>query len=194
MRPGLRRWLGFALGGWLALWGSLLGAAELAAELRGIPGFRLVTNTPPAPEVAFFDAAHTRLSLADFHGSVVLLNFWATWCKPCVAEMPELEQLQEALAEQGVRVLTVAAGNQMGKSPEAFFQEHDLDALTLHQDPHARLLAAFGSQRVPSTYLIDRDGRVLGGVVGAATHWAAPAAIAALEKLARAGDHRAPSR
>ena len=155
------------------------GFAELA---RRIPGFRLVLNRPPVPETPFFTASHEPRRLSEFGGRVVLVTFWATWCKPCGREMPELDALQRALADEDFIVLPIAAGQQMGKTPEDFLAEKQLNALSVYRDPHARLLESFETRRVPASFLVDRDGRVLGGVIGA-TRWDTPEAVAAIRAL-----------
>ncbi len=81
-------------------------AADSAPPLRGAFGenFTLLDPPVPAPGEVFTDLAGARVRLADFEGRMVLLNFWATWCAPCVREMPSLDRLQAALGDRGLRV------------------------------------------------------------------------------------------
>lgn len=150
------------------------GFADLA---HAVPGFRLIVNQPPVPDTIFFDADNQQVRLADFRGKVVLLNFWATWCKPCIGEMPGVNALQKRLPRDDFVVIAVASGAQWGKKPERFLREHKLDALDLYHDPHAAMMKVFELDTLPSTLLIDRQGRIIGGVVGQ-TEWDTPAAEA----------------
>lgn len=141
------------------------GLAEIA---HAIPGFRLIVNQPPVPDTVFFDADNDQVRLSDFKGKVVLLNFWATWCKPCIKEMPSVNALQKRLPQDEFIVVAVASGAQWGKKPERFLAEHKLDALAMYHDPHAAMMKVLELETLPSTLMIDLEGRIIGGVVGQA--------------------------
>lgn len=176
------RWFGIMAG--LVLPQCLAADDVFAGKAHAIPGFRLVLNTPPAPDTVFFDRDNRRLSLEDFRGEVVLLNFWATWCKPCIQELPGINALQSRLGDDGFKVVAVASGAQMGKTPETFLTDHRLEALDLYNDPHATMMNSLGTKTLPSTYLIDRQGRIVGGVIGE-TDWGTAAAERAVSHLMR---------
>ena len=175
---------------WISILAGLMWVQSLAADedfaekAHAIPGFRLILNTPPAPDTVFFNRDNRRLRLEDFRGDVVLLNFWATWCKPCIQELPGINALQTQLAGDGFQVVAVASGAQMGKTPQAFLAEHRLDALDLYHDPHATMMNSLGTKTLPSTFLIDRQGRIVGGVIGQ-TDWGTAAAEHAVRHLMR---------
>ena len=154
--------------------------AELAKK---IPGFRLISNMPPVPPTVFFDADNQRTTLLDFEGKALLINFWATWCTPCVREMPALNALARDFSGQGVEVVAIASGQQLGKNPDVFLQENQLESLALYRDPHSSLMKLFAMETLPTTLLADRAGRILGGVVGA-TDWDSEPARATLAYLA----------
>lgn len=149
---------------------------------RDVPGFRMIVNKPPVPDTPFFDAARQPTSLKAFGGKALLVNFWATWCTPCVREMPALNALARDLGGEDFEVVAIASGQQVGKHPDAFLQEHQLDALALYTDPHASLMALFETKILPTTLLVDRSGRILGGVVGE-TDWNTDEARALLTQL-----------
>ena len=171
--------LGSLTGAWAQQAGKDASFEELARE---IPGFRMITNTPPVPDTPFFDAAHQRATLQDFEGKALLVNFWATWCTPCVREMPALNSLAKELGGEDFEVIAIASGQQVGKNPDAFLQEHQLDALDLYVDPHASMMTLFGTKTLPTTLVIDRSGRILGGVIGEAD-WNSKEARALLAHL-----------
>lgn len=116
------------------------------------------------------------VSLAGFAGDVVLLNVWATWCRPCVVEMPALQRLHEELHEQGLRIVAVSvdaprgaigAFGQPGGSVRDFVAEFGLTFTVLH-DPTGGIQSRYQVNGLPTTFIIDRDGRIRRKVLGAA--------------------------
>ena len=159
--------------------GDVQAFEDLARDVRG---FRLIVNKPPVPDTPFFDAALQRISLKAFGGKALLVNFWATWCIPCVREMPALNALARDLGGDDFAVVAIASGQQVGKNPDVFLKEHQLEALALYTDPHASLMALFETKTLPTTLLVDRSGRILGGVIGE-TDWSSDEARALLTQL-----------
>lgn len=153
------------------------------ALARKIPGFRLILNKPKVPDTVFFDAKNKQTSLRKFDGNALLINFWATWCTPCVREMPALNTIAREFKDARLKVVAIASGQQVGKDPAAFLKEHELDALALYKDPHASLMTLFDTRILPTTLLADRSGRILGGVMGEAD-WNSKEARAVLAHLA----------
>ena len=143
---------------------------DLAFEVLAdrFEGFRLIVNTPPVPDTRFFDADQRPATLKDFAGKALLINFWATWCTPCIREMPGLNALSRELGGEAFQVVAIASGQQTGKTPPAFLRQHQLDALDVYTDPHASLMALFETQTLPTTLLVDRAGRIRGGIIGEA--------------------------
>jgi peroxiredoxin len=113
--------------------------------------------------------------LAARRGRVVLLNFWATWCPPCVAEMPSLDRLARTLAAEGLVVVAVSVDNDEAALRE-FVARHQL-GLTILRDPGAHTAAAYRVTGYPQTFLIARDGTLVKTVLGPA-EWDTPEAIA----------------
>jgi thiol-disulfide isomerase/thioredoxin len=136
----------------------------------------------PAPE-AEFTLDGKSISLADFRGRLVLVNFWATWCSPCVAEMPSLDRLQAALSAEGLTVLTLSEDRNPAVIPP-FFKQHGLKHLPQAHDPAGRLSRAFGIRGLPTTILIDREGREVGRIEGPA-EWDSPEAQALVRHYAQ---------
>ena len=156
-------------------------AAALAAEPDTIkPGEFIPASPPqPAPEVSFTDLKGNWVALADFKGKLVLVNLWATWCQPCLKEMPSLEKLQTDQADK----LTVAAisedrgGNQV---VEPFAAKLGLDKVKIYLDPKSAVGHAFSVRGLPTTLVIDAEGRLIGRVEGAA-EWDMPKMLMALK-------------
>lgn len=113
------------------------------------------------------------LDLGRFRGRVILLNFWATWCPPCVRELPALDRLQARLGGPGVMVvaLSIDAGDVGG--PVAFVRRLGLQNLRVYQDFTGATAEAFPLYGLPITYLIDPRGNAVGYITGA-TDWDSP--------------------
>lgn len=116
----------------------------------------------PAFELPLLDGA--TISLASLRGRVVLLNFWATWCKPCEDEMPAMERLHSALAGPGFELVAISAD----ASRDDVTKYRDRLGLTfpIAIDPAKHVSEAYQSYRFPESYLIDRDGTILSRYIG----------------------------
>jgi thiol-disulfide isomerase/thioredoxin len=138
----------------------------------------------PAPEVAFTDTKGNPTGFAGFRGKPVIVNLWATWCQPCLREMPSLERLQEKLAGK----LTVAAISQDRggeKTVTPYLARLGLDKVRVYLDPKSEVGRAFGVRGLPTSIVLDAEGREVGRVEGAA-EWDSAAMLAVLEPLVTA--------
>jgi thiol-disulfide isomerase/thioredoxin len=133
----------------------------------------------PAPEVAFTDTAGNSATLADFKGKLLLVNLWATWCQPCLREMPSLEKLQ---ASQGDLLTVVAISEDRGgaKVVEPFVAKLGLDKVKVYLDPKSDVGHALEVRGLPTTVVIDPKGKLVGRVEGAA-EWDMPKMLMALK-------------
>lgn len=128
------------------------------------------------PQVRFRDADGRVTSLADFRGKVVLLNIWATWCVPCRVEMPTLDRLQAELGGEKFEVLALSIDRAGLEKVRDFYDDIGLRHLSIYIDSSAkatRQLRAFG---LPTTLLIDREGREIGRLIGP-SEWDSPEMI-----------------
>ncbi len=164
----------------------------LAPPLRGAFGenFTLLHPPVPAPLEAFTDLAGNRIRLADFKGRVVLLNFWATWCAPCIREMPSLDRLQAALGDRDLRVVAVSIDRAGVKVIRPFAKRLGLARLGLYHDPEGALFRAFGVSGLPASFLIDREGGIVGAYAGPA-EWDAPEPRSLIEHYLNRPEHAA---
>lgn len=128
------------------------------------------------PAVAFNDAAGGRHTLAEFKGRYVLLNLWATWCAPCVQELPALAGLQAAVPKERLMVVAVDVGRGSAADAASFLKAHHAGALPVYVDSDIALIRAFGAFGLPLSILIDPDGREVARAVGPGA-WDAPDAI-----------------
>jgi len=117
------------------------------------PGFTLPRLDGGAP-----------VSLADLRGKVVLLNFWATWCKPCEDEMPAMQRLHQALAGTDFELLAVSTDEE--RAPVEEFRKRLGLGFPILLDPGKEVSVAYQTYRYPESYLIGRDGRILARYIG----------------------------
>lgn len=102
--------------------------------------------------------------LSDLRGKVVVLNFWATWCPPCVQEMPSLNRLHQRLAAQGGMVLGISV-DEDGEAYEKFLREHQI-AFPNDRNPSKSIPASYGTHMYPETYVIDPAGKIARKFIG----------------------------
>ncbi len=138
------------------------------SKLGGIDNFIQAREVLPAPATMFMDEHGAAASLERFRGKVVVLNLWATWCTPCVAEMPMLDRLQQQLESVGVVVVALSLDRGGPNVVKAFYQEHGIKHLGVYVDPTMRAQSDFKVIGLPTTILIDREGRDRGRIVGPA--------------------------
>jgi thiol-disulfide isomerase/thioredoxin len=157
--------------------------AVMAAVAAGQDEFKAGEFIPlappqPAPEVAFTDTAGNPAALADFKGKLLLVNLWATWCQPCLREMPSLEKLQ---ASQGDQLVVAAISEDRGgaKVVEPFVATLGLAKVKVYLDPKSEVGHAFAVRGLPTTVVINAEGKVVGRVEGAA-EWDMPKMLMAL--------------
>ncbi|MFC3231400.1 TlpA disulfide reductase family protein [Marinibaculum pumilum] len=159
-----------------------LAAGPATAGLDGlatgeVKDFSVALLPEPAPDVAFIAADGSEMRLADLQGKVVLLNFWATWCAPCVREMPSLDRLQAELGGEDFEVLAVSVDRGGLKTAGDFLRKHEIVNLQTASDPRMAMFRALGGKVMPTTLLIGADGKILGRLEGPA-EWDSPEAKA----------------
>jgi thiol-disulfide isomerase/thioredoxin len=163
----------------------LRAALALMALIIPLPAaaFNFAPSEPkPVPELSFEDAQGKQLSLADFHGKVVVLNLWATWCAPCRREMPSLDRLQAELGGDRLHVLPLSIDRVGLQQIEAFYDEVGIQHLQIYRDPKAATSRALGAFGLPTTVVFDREGREVGRVLGP-DEWDGDEAVAILRAL-----------
>ena len=124
------------------------------------------------------------LTLADYQGKTILVNFWATWCAPCRKEMPQLAALQTQLGGDTFEVVTIATGRNPVPAMKAFFAEIGVDNLPLNTDARQALARSMGVLGLPVTVIIGPDGLEIGRLQGDAD-WASESAVALLTAITK---------
>ena len=144
-------------------------AANEVAATPGVPtkGVDRSHKGTPAPDTAFVDPDGGEISLADFRGTPVLVNLWATWCAPCVKELPTLNALAHKHDKDGaLGIIAVSQDMAPQGSVEAFLAERDLGRFAAFHDPEMKLTDALKVQIMPTTILYDAQGKEIWRYVG----------------------------
>ncbi|MGF1447294.1 MAG: TlpA disulfide reductase family protein [Pikeienuella sp.] len=163
-------------------------AALPVAELRALATGQMETleiHEIPKPRMAarFALEGQGEIGIEAFEGKVVVLNFWATWCPPCLREMPSLDALSAAMAEHPVEVVAVSADFGGTERPRHWLDANGIEHLELYHDPQRALAKESGLIGLPVTLILDRQGRELARLVGDA-HWDAAEAQALILRIA----------
>ena len=163
----------------LVLLAPLPAAAQTGAPplAGGMAKFELKAPPAPAPALSFKDKDDVDASLAAFKGKVVLVNFWATWCIPCIKEMPSLDRLARKLGNERFAVVALSLDGPSRPKVEPFIRSRNLEQLRVFFDTQKKSYAALDIIVLPTTVLIDAEGREIGRLQGDA-EWDSPEAEA----------------
>jgi thiol-disulfide isomerase/thioredoxin len=179
-----RRRLLTGTAGGLILLGTALGLPGAAAGGNAVPplggslkDFTLIDPPRPVPQASFLNGDQQPVTMDQFKGRVVLLNFWATWCGPCREEMPSIDRLQAQLGGADFTVLALSL-DEGGLTPvRHFFGQLGIQHLDIYLDPSNALPLALKVPALPTTMVIDRNSNIVGIMVGPAT-WDSSEALA----------------
>ena len=161
---------------------KLLATATLAVFVSRLDAAELKRwkGKPAAPPVELLTLEGAPFSLKQLHGKVVLVNFWATWCEPCITEMPSLQRLRNELAANGFEVLAV--NYQEGPARiNGFIQKMNL-TLPVVRDTDGSVARNWGARVFPASYLVDRTGNIRYAVGGDAD-WTSPKMVSTIRSL-----------
>ncbi len=154
-----------------------LGLVALVADTMRDP---VIQVGDKAPQFSIVSETGQPISRDSFGGKLLVLNFWATWCPPCVEEMPSLNEFHKQLRAAGVVVLAVSV-DQNEPAYKRFIERYGLQ-FQVARDAEANISASFGTYRYPETYVINSRGEVLEKFIGE-ENWADPRLIERIKKL-----------
>lgn len=115
----------------------------------------------PLPDAVFYDAADQKIELSAFKGKVVLVNLWATWCPPCVVELPALDNLQARLKDKDFKVVAIALDRSSITTVESFLRGRDITHLTPYWDKERQVPMKWRYDGLPTSFLLDKEGNVV---------------------------------
>ena len=143
--------------------------------------FMLSEGPLTVPDNIFHDNDQKERRLSNYLGRGLVLNFWATWCTPCIKEMPNLDRLRAILKSSDIDVLAVSEDRKGLRIVRKFYAANNLKELEILIDPKGKLLQAAGGRGLPTTILIDQQGYEVGRLLGVAD-WDAPETIRFLKR------------
>lgn len=161
----------------LLILGGVAQAATPLADLIIIPA----VDRQTAPDFEIENLVGSNTALADYKDKIVLLNFWATWCMPCRAEMPSMETVWKKYKEQGFVVVAISVDEGSKGRIETFSKLLDL-SFPILLDPKSEVSDLYKVSNMPTSFLIDRNGKIISRIVGT-EDWTSPEAIQIVEKL-----------
>lgn len=142
--------------------------------------FKLAKAPKPLPDLEIQDANDKPLKLGDLKGKVLLLNFWATWCAPCVKEMPSLDRLQAALPKDKFLIVPLSIDGPTKPKVAPFYKDQKLANLGIYFDKGRKTMQGLDVTLLPTSILVDAKGRELGRIEGDAD-WDMPESIALMK-------------
>jgi len=169
---------------------KVFGGAALLGAMAVLYVFAMPSYRQSEPSVAGRKAPDFALEmngrqthLSDLKGKVVVLDFWATWCPPCVEEAPSLNALQQRIESQGGLVLGISQDDD-SSAYETFLVQHGVNFPTF-RDPSKKIPETYGTVMIPEAYIISRDGKIARKIVGP-QDWSSPELTASIETLLHA--------
>jgi len=141
---------------------------------------RIIAVGDTAPDFSITTENGRSITNTSFGGKILVLNFWATWCPPCVEEMPSLEQFHRTLASSGVVVLGISVDKDQ-QAYRNFLKRSNVSFMT-GRDPEAKINAQFGTFKYPETYIINSQGDVVQKIIGKAD-WTDPDMLGYVKSL-----------
>jgi cytochrome c biogenesis protein CcmG, thiol:disulfide interchange protein DsbE len=164
----------------LLLGSIVLLAAGLVWIVSGTLEPKITNAGDTAPDFSITTDSGKTITRENFGGKLLLLNFWASWCGPCVEEAPSLEAFSRQFRSDGVVVLGISI-DRNEKLYRRFIQRFDV-TFPVARDPESNISASYGTFQIPETYLIDRNGKVLEKVISN-QNWMDPDFVARVRKM-----------
>ena len=137
-----------------------------AIEKPNIENLVINKNLKTYDEIVFKDENQKNIDLSNYKGKLLILNFWATWCVPCREEMPSLDLLQSDLRLNNLKIFPINIGQEDLLKSVNFFKELSIKNLDIYYDPAVTLAKKFSLRGLPTTILIDKEGKEFARIIG----------------------------
>jgi len=154
----------------------------IAAALKPFPLLGAGPAPTNLPDLRLLSGNGKIYGISDFAGQGIVLNCWATWCGPCVEEMPSLARLATQIQAAGIAVVPLSSDRGGKEVVENFYRTHEITGLPIWLDPDGDAVHALKLRGIPTTLIIDRQGRERDRLEGA-VDWATPDSIAKIKSL-----------
>ena len=139
---------------------------SFAAETSNIKNLVINKELKKYDSLTFLDGQNNQLSLDDFNGKLILLNFWATWCAPCKEEMPSLDLLQANEKLDNLKIFPINVGKDNSEKSIVFFKDLKIKNLNPYFDSPTTLAKKFGLRGIPTTILFNKRGEEFARIIG----------------------------
>ena len=116
--------------------------------------------------VIFLDKKDKKISMKNFNGNLILLNFWATWCEPCIEEMPSLDKLQANPDLDRLKIFAINVGKESKKNVDNFFLNLNIKNFEPYYDPPSTLAKTFSLRGIPTSILLNKNGKEFARIIG----------------------------
>ena len=137
-----------------------------AFEKPDLKNLVLIKNPKSYEDVTFVDINQKNVTLEDFKGKLIILNFWATWCAPCREEMPSLDNLQSNTKLNNLKIFPINIGQENVSKSKLFFRELNIKNLDIYIDSPITLAKKFSLRGVPTTILFNKEGKEFARIIG----------------------------
>ena len=144
----------------------IISSYSYSSEKPDIKNMVLSTNPKIYKDVIFKDLNQKDVNLIDYKGKILILNFWATWCKPCREEMPSLDLLVSNTDLNNVVVFPINVGQEDLIKSKNFLKELEIKNLKIYYDPSINLAKKFTLRGIPTTILFNKDGKEFARIIG----------------------------
>ena len=131
-----------------------------------VNSFRWLKNPIAVNHVQFRNAQEMPVELSQFNGKIILLNLWATWCPPCIEELPALDRLQQRMGKDNFVIVAVSLDDDIKLAGEMFFNKLSIQSMALYTESSEKIGRDFPVDVVPVSFLIDRKGEAMGVLRG----------------------------
>jgi thiol-disulfide isomerase/thioredoxin len=131
-----------------------------------LANLKIHKNAVKVPDIEFYDASGTKITNINLLGKVSVINLWATWCPPCVKELPSIDRLAKSVNQNNIKIYAVSQDRAGNKIVPPYFQKLNLKNLTIFLDNQGNLMTAFKTPVLPTTIIIDKKGMEIARLVG----------------------------
>ena len=139
---------------------------SFASEIPDIKNMTITKDLKKYDSLTFLDEKNTELNLDNYKGSIILLNFWATWCAPCKEEMPSLDKIQKNEKLSNLKIFPINIGQENIRKVQKFYKDLGIQNLGLYYDSPETLAKKLSLRGIPTSILFNKNGEELARIVG----------------------------